>query len=468
MSDLEIDDIQGLLARGYGRLRAARFLALTFGSAGMARQWLASVTDEVTPASRDPHDIAVHVALSAPGLATLGLPSETLSQFAFEFREGMTTEHRKRVLGDFGGDDPAGWRWGGPNTAQVHAVLMLYAADEASLGPLVERHLAELGAAGISTAASLESHDIGDVEPFGFRDGISQPVVKGLGREGRPDDTVRAGEFILGYANEYGLLTDSPLVSENSATPGILPPGAERATRDLGRNGTYLVVRQLEQDVAGFWRYLDRFADSPDECVRVASKMVGRWPGGAPLALSPDFDDAALEKANDFAYHKADPHGMRCPVASHVRRTNPRDSLDPNPGSDDSTAVNKRHRILRRGRSYGPRMSMEQALSDGDDGVERGLHFVCLAANIARQFEFIQHTWANNPKFDGLYDEVDPIMGPRGESGATFSMPAEPVRKRITGIPSFVTVRGGGYFFLPGIRALRYLATVGDDGGGGA
>jgi deferrochelatase/peroxidase EfeB len=109
-------------------------------------------------------------------------------------------------------------------------------------------------------------------------------------------------------------------------------------------------------------------------------------------------------------------------------------------------------------------MTVEQALA-GPDGLERGLHFVCLAGNIARQFEFIQHTWANNPKFAGLYDEVDPITGPRDEMGATFSMPDTPVRRRITGIPAFVTVRGGGYFFLPGIRALRYLAAV-DDGGG--
>ena len=464
MSDLELGDIQGLLARGYGRLRAARFFALTFGAAQATREWLGAVTAEVTPASSDPRDTAVHVALSAPGLAALGLPSDTLEGFSLEFREGMTTEHRRRVLGDLGRDDPAGWSWGGPDTAQVDGLLMLYAADEAGLDQLANRHSERLSAAGISVAAALDSTDLGDVEPFGFKDGISQPVVKEFGRAGRGEDTLKAGEFVLGYPNEYGLLTDSPRVAVARDPGSILPP-AERGSADLGKNGTYLVVRQLEQDVAGFWRYLDGLAEAAEERDRIAAKMVGRWQSGAPLVLSPDHDDAALEKANDFGYHHNDPHGLACPVASHIRRANPRDSLDPNPGSADSVAINKRHRILRRGRAYGPRMTLEQALENGDS-IERGLHFVCLAGNIARQFEFIQHTWANNPKFDGLYDEVDPITGPRDAHGATFSMPAVPVRKRITGIPAFVTVRGGGYFFLPGIRALRYLASVSDGGGG--
>ena len=465
MSDLELDDIQGLVARGYGRLRAARFFALTFGDPAAARSWLAQVSGEVTPASSDPHDSAVHLALSAPGLEALGLPGETLAGFSLEFREGMTTEHRQRVLGDFGRDDPGGWRWGGPDNAVAHALLMLYAPDESALLSLVGRHQERLDTAGIAGAATLGTQDIGDVEPFGFRDGISQPVLDGFGRDGREADTLEPGEFVLGYENEYGLLTDSPTVAEASDPRKLLPRGQKDGTGDFGRNGTYLVVRQLEQDVAGFWKYLDSLATSREERDRLAAKMVGRWPGGAPLVLSPGQDDPALEKANDFAYHESDPHGMACPVASHIRRSNPRDSLDPDPGTDDSVEVNKRHRILRRGRSYGPRMTVEQALA-GPDGLERGLHFVCLAGNIARQFEFIQHTWANNPKFAGLYDEVDPITGPRDESGATFSMPDTPVRRRITGIPAFVTVRGGGYFFLPGIRALRYLAAVSEGGGG--
>ena len=170
------------------------------------------------------------------------------------------------------------------------------------------------------------------------------------------------------------------------------------------RNGSYLVFRQLSQDVGGFWRFADgatRRADGssdPDARLRLAAKMVGRWPSGAPLALAPDADDPSLAEANDFAYHANDPRGARCPVGSHIRRSNPRDSLDPNPGSEGSFEINRRHRILRRGREYGPALPLERALAE-PDSAERGLHFICLNANLARQFEFVHHTWLNNRKF---------------------------------------------------------------------
>ena len=467
MAKLELDDIQGLLARGYGRLRAARFLVLRFGDAPATRAWLSATAAAVTPATEDPHLRALHLALTSTGLEKLGVAGDALRGFSNEFREGMTTPHRQRVLGDFEQDDPARWRWGGTSTPPVDAVLMLYTANEEQMIAFAAERIAELGEAGLELVANLHATDIGDVEPFGFRDGISQPVAEGIGREGRPEDTLKPGEFVLGYPNEYGLLTDRPLVSPSDDPRDVLPrDSAGSNTKDLGRNGSYLVIRQLEQDVPAFWRFMDEAAkgadgqSSPEARTLLAAKMVGRWPGGASLALSPERDAEDLAKENDFGYHHDDADGLRCPIGSHARRANPRDSLDPDPGSEESIALNKRHRILRRGRAYGPLLSIEEALSAGNDGIERGLHFACLAGNIARQFEFIQHTWANNPKFDELYDEVDPIMGPRGESGAIFSIPAAPVRKRVTGIPSFVTVRGGAYFFLPGIRALRYLASL--------
>ena len=467
MAKLELDDIQGLLARGYGRLRAARFLVLRFGDVEPARTWLAATAPQVTPATEDPQERAVHLALTRTGLEKLGVTAEGLAGFSNEFREGMTTPHRQRVLGDFAQDDPAGWRWGGIATQPVDAVLMLYTANEEQMRPFAGERIAELAAASIELVTSLAATDIGDIEPFGFRDGISQPVADGIGREGRPEDTLKPGEFVLGYPNEYGLLTDRPLVPPAHDPRDLLPgDSAGSNSKDLGRNGSYLVIRQLEQDVPAFWRFMEAAAtdvdghSSAESRTRLAAKMVGRWPGGASLSLSPERDAEDLAKENAFGYHHDDADGLRCPVGSHARRANPRDSLDPDPGSEDSIALNKRHRILRRGRSYGPLLPVDEALAAGDDGIERGLHFACLAGNIARQFEFIQHTWANNPKFDELYDEVDPIMGPRGESGATFSIPSAPVRKRITGIPTFVTVRGGAYFFLPGLRALRYLASL--------
>lgn len=468
MEKLELGDIQGLLARGYGRLRAARFLLLGIAEPGPARAWLADLVQAVARADEDPHEAAVHLAFTASGLRRVGLPEGAMGGFSHEFREGMTTGHRRRVLGDIGPDDPDLWWWGGPRNAGVDVALLLYATTDEALEAVVATHLATLASAGMQVVATLETKDTGANEHFGFRDGVSQPIVEGMGREGPAADVIKPGEFVLGYRNEYGLLTDRPLLGSEHDRGGVLPADAGGSkAKDFGRNGSYLVIRQLEQDVPLFWRSLDEMAaGDPDTRVKLASKMVGRWPGGAPLAISPERDDPALATANDFGYHRPDADGLGCPVGAHVRRTNPRDSLDPDPGSEDSIKLNKRHRILRRGRAYGPRISVDDALRSEGQQEQRGLHFACLVGNIARQFEFVQHTWANNPKFDGLYEEVDPIMGPRGPEGATFAMPSLPLRRRLTGLPQFATVRGGGYFFLPGIRALRYLASSSSSGSG--
>ena len=424
---LELGDVQGLFARGYGDLKSAAFLLLRVEDPAAARRWLGELS--VTSAEDRRPDRALNLAFTSSGLERLGLPAEGLARFSNEFVAGMTTPHRRRILGDLGENAPEHWDWGGPDTP-VDAVLLLYARDEASLAPL------EQTPAGFSLVRRLGTAELDGFEPFGFRDGISQPFVEGLGKTGPREQTVRAGEFLLGYENEYGHTTDEPLL----------------------RDGSYLVFRQLRQDVGGFWRFCEeatRRADGssdPNARLRLAAKMVGRWPSGAPLALAPDADDPSLAEANDFGYHEHDARGARCPVGSHIRRSNPRDSLDPNPGSDRSFEINRRHRIVRRGREYGTSLPLEQALTE-PDSTERGLHFICLNANIARQFEFINHTWLNNPKFAELYDDADPFFAP-----GCFTIPTGGVRERVTDVPRFVSVKGGAYFFLPGLAALRYLA----------
>jgi deferrochelatase/peroxidase EfeB len=182
---------------------------------------------------------------------------------------------------------------------------------------------------------------------------------------------------------------------------------------------------------------------------------------------SPTEDDPARATANRFGYHKSDPQGLRCPLGAHIRRSNPRDSLDPAPGTAASLAVNATHRLLRRGRTYGPPLSTSfdpDEILQADEGEERGIHFICINANITRQFEFVQRSWINNSQFDGLLDETDPLLGtrrlPSGRPTDNFSIPGCPVRQRISGLPTFVVVRGGAYFFLPSLSAIRYLASL--------
>jgi Dyp-type peroxidase family len=475
VSDLELDDMQGLIARGYPDLAAARYVLLQIGDGGRARKWLGSIAGQVTPAPARPADVAMNLALSADGFRKLGLPAESMKLFSNEFTAGMTTPHRRRLLGDTGPNAPETWLWGGPRTPSVDVLLLVFARDDATLDERYTRLAATFADGGVAEVQRLDAIvDLNGKEHFGFADGISQPTIAGLSsRTDIPSNTIQPGEFILGYLNEYGRYTDRPLL-EPGLDPGHLLPldAAGSGKADLARNGSYLVFRQLAQDVRGFWRFVDQTTrqttGSSDEDSRtwLAARMVGRWPSGAPVTLSPDADDPQLATANDFAYQYGDEFGLNCPIGAHVRRSHPRDSLDPEPGTEASVALDRRHRLLRRGREYGP--PVDDALSEAPpDDPDRGLYFICLAGNISRQFELVQGTWANNSTFGGLYDESDPLIGnhvaPRDgqPAGNHFSIPAEPVRQRYADLPQFVTVKGGAYFFLPGLRALNYLSRLG-------
>ncbi len=457
---LELADIQGLVARGYANLSAASYALLRIDDPRKAGAWLTQIAGDVTPAPAHPTESALNVALTASGVTKLGVPPAVLQHFSHEFRTGMTTPHRQRTLGDVGESAPERWLWGGPTTPAADVLLLSFARDEATLD---ERYTALTGTfarGGVSEILNLQTHvDLDGKEHFGFQDGISQPTITGLSsRVDTPPNTIQPGEFILGYVNEYGHYTDRPLIDSTADPQRSLPPDPEGGTRrDLGRNGTYLVFRQLSQDVRGFWRYLDRVTEgNAERRTWLAAKMVGRWPSGAPVTLAPDVDDPGLAQANDFSYFHGDALGLNCPIGAHVRRTHPRDSLDPDPGTADSISLDKRHRLLRRGREYGP--PVDDVLADAPaDDPDRGLYFICLVANISRQFELVQHTWLNNPKFGERYDEPDPLTANHAALGSAFSVPMEPVRDRYTDLPNFVAVRGGGYFFLPGIRALRYI-----------
>jgi deferrochelatase/peroxidase EfeB len=291
---------------------------------------------------------------------------------------------------------------------------------------------------GIPGIDVLSSVDLEAIAPdprdhFGYRDRLSEVPIEGTDREpwpgsGRP---LKAGEFFLGYVDESGAMPPLP-------RPEVVT-----------RNGSYLAYFRLEEHVSVFRDFLRRHGRTAEDQELLAAKLMGRWRSGAPLVLAPQRDDPGLatdmRRTNDFDYGKMDPHGYACPIGAHIRRVNPRDTVD----------NVERRRMIRRGGTYGP------PLPEGapDDGVERGIAGFIGCASLVRQFEFAMNAWVNDPTFKGLGNERDPIIGTQdGTFGMTI--PKRPIRKRLEGLPAFTTLRGGAYFFVPGLRALRFLASL--------
>jgi Dyp-type peroxidase family len=346
---------------------------------------------------------------------------------------------RAAILGDTGVNHPDNWT-GGLASPDLHAVVILFARDVAERERCVHEHQEYVGH--FPSVRALSFLDLEATPPyeyahdhFGYHDRLSQPAVKGLDDTPPPGsgDPLEPGEFFLGYPDE------------DSLSPPLPQPEI------LARNGSYLAYRQLEEHVGRFRDFLREHGKTPEEQEFVAAKLMGRWRSGAPLVLAPDRDDPELgkdmQRNNNFNYKHMDPVGYAVPLGSHIRRLNPRD-----------TAANiDRRRMIRRGGTYGP------ALPEGapDDGIERGIAAFVGCASLIRQFEFAQNVWINDPKFHELGNERDPIIGNQ-DGSFDFTMPKRPTRRKVTGLPAFTTVRGGAYFFLPGLRALRWLTTLGE------
>lgn len=492
MELLDRQDIQGVILHGYGAVEAAAFVLLKIGDPAACRGWLAGVAPRVRNSEEGPKqaDRCLNLAFTYAGLERLEVTERFTSSFGLAFEEGMVTPHRSRVLGDHGPSAPEHWRWGAPPVAAgaagasedryPHMLLMLYAGDAQALDAFYQEERTAFIAAGLTEVTPhLEGRHLpGRTEHFGFRDGIAQPNVVGYDAETPTDDgnTIAAGELLLGHRNDYGQFPPSPLVPAANDPANHLRAREGADGRDFGLNGSYLVFRQLSQDVQGFWRYLDgqaaahaAAATRSAERVRLASKMVGRWPSGVPLVKSPEHDDPELAAKDDHALDRfgylGDTEGLACPVGSHVRRTNQRDHMTNDPV--ESVRLSNRHRILRRGRPYGApvsdTMSPDEMLAAPAPEHEQGLNFICFNADIPRQFEFVQNTWINNGGFAGLHCEADPLMGDHDPQGTgdhgSFTIPADPVRQRLEGLPGFVQVRGGAYFFMPSISAIRFLGS---------
>ena len=434
---LEFDDIQHLLLTRVPAL-TGRYEFLSFRDPAQGRAWLAGLLDKVASArsvmaAPNAEQRWISVAFTWNGLQALGVDEAALATFPEEFRQGMAA--RARILGDTGANHPGHWP-GGLNSPDLHAIGILFSRDEAERQRTTREHQAYLARTpGVQMLSAL---DFAALPPFtyardhfGYRDRLTTPEIEGTGITPRPGSgpPIKAGEFILGYDDENG------------------PPASLPQPEVLVRNGSYMAYRRLEEHVIAFRSFLAAHGKTPEEQELVAAKLMGRWRSGAPLVLAPEKDDVALaadpQRNNDFNYARMDPHGYAVPLGAHIRRMNPRD-----------TAVNmQRRKMIRRGATYGPLLPEGAA----DDGVERGIAAFVLCASLVRQFEFLQNVWVNDPNFHELGNERDPIIGNQ-DGTLDFTMPKRPIRRKITGLPAFTTVRGGAYFFLPGIKGLRYLA----------
>ncbi len=496
----ETGDVQGLIITGYGHLNHSCNFFLHIDDPAAAKQWLAGIIPQVTTAKWDTGtngevkkpDWALNVAITYYGLQALGQSPQLLESFPQEFQQGIAEPERSRRIGDVGGSAPARWEIGRPkldannqpvldekgmvvpDENAIHLLLMLQTRTRDELHSLRDAQRGLLSSNGLREVVEpQESYMRPDYkEHFGFHDSIAQPEIEGSPKPSPPSQTcIQAGEFVLGYRNSYNNFPSTPLVPDNLDTHNNLKPQepetvaqGEARQKDFGRNGSYVVFRKLYQDVAAFRRYFRDNGKDAEDSELLKAKCMGRWPSGTPLVLSPDFDDRTLGKefANDFLYMETDPNGYKCPIGSHIRRANPRDSRQVDP-KESIISVN-RHRIIRRGMPYGP--ELPEGVYE-DDGVDRGLLFFLINADIARQFEFIQNAWLDDPKFNSFYHDKDPIVGSNYDPLSKedlgpwdMTIQREPVRRTLKNLPRFVWVKGGAYFFLPSISALSFLAGV--------
>lgn len=492
MSDFDYADVQGLVRFGYKKMTKACYALVRVKDPATARAWLRNAPVTSAVEVQPPPTTALQVGLTAPGLAALGVPASVIAQFSHEFRAGIAQESRSRQLGDVEANSPEYWSWGSPERVP-HLVVMFF-GEPGPFESFVQTSKGPSWNDAFEPLTNLDTSDFGGVEAFGFTDGISQPEIDWNQKLQLPynqfdySNIVALGEFLLGYRNEYGKYTERPLLGPGAATADL--PAAEDAPgkKDLGRNGTYLVFRQLQQDVRLFWQFaLQQSGGDPAKAEKLASAMVGRTRSGDPLEPIQEKPIPGIQtkpgqkEQNRFTFEQ-DPSGSRCPFGAHIRRANPRNTdfpnrppdeltklitmlgFGPNGFRDDLMSSVRFHRIVRRGREYGTQLTPEEALTpaSGTDP-ESGLHFICLNANICRQFEFLQNAWLNSTKFSGLTGESDPLLGNRVPIAgcpvtSDFNLGnSSGLRHRISRMPQFIKVRGGAYLFLPGIKALRYV-----------
>jgi deferrochelatase/peroxidase EfeB len=438
---LELEDIQHyLLTRPHATI--AQYSFITFRTAEGGRKWISALSDVVGNAktvmeASDSDMRWVSLALTFGGLRKLGVDEAALATFPEPFRQGMAA--RAAMLGDTGINHPDNWE-DKITSEDLHAVVILFARDKPERERCIAKHDEYLKASpGVEILSSLVLEAVPPYEyvheHFGYRDRLTTPVIEGMGLEPTPGShpPSKPGEFFLGYPDETGLVQNQP-------QPEI-----------LSKNGSFLAYRKMREHVGAFRDFLKANGKTPEEQELVAAKLMGRWrTTGAPLVLCPEKDDRELgfdnQRNNNFDYEKMDPYGYACPMGSHIRRMNVRDGR--------VSRIMNRRLIIRRGGTYGPHLPDDAP----EDGANRGIAVFAGCADLARQFEFLISVWANDPEFLEL-NEKDPFAGSI-DGPVEMTIPKRPIKKKVKGLNAFTTVTGGAYFFLPGIRALKYLASL--------
>ncbi len=522
-SEIEAPEVQSLLFRGMRRAVFSACIPFTLPGDAVSRgAWLQAIQPQISYGKFPDKDKALFMALSATGLrkfdTAFGPPIHLLKEFSTAFQNGMVS--RGPILGDAPPADPSEpWQWtdGAASGLQPDlisdGVLMTYAATAKDLDAQIAALTNDLVTAGgrvvhapiktvtldknLNVVALTSPSSDGpstSYEHFGFRDGISGPTLKGVDPAAPAANdlgVVEPGEFIFGYPNNQGYIAPSlktaaesdlggnlPVLSDtrNFGYPDINLPSLQKEFRDFGRNGSFLVIRQLEQDADGFAAMTAEKAKALNDQVGaeklagivgdqvtedwVAAKLMGRWRDGRPLIGNPTYAATRTSDAvaNDFLYGRDDPQGQACPMGAHIRRANPRDSLTPNDPMEQ--VITRRHALMRRGRPYFYDPKTQDYLTvKPDEKAKKGLLFVALCADLERQFEMVQQTWLGFPSFHSLVNEVDPIAtrSARDLVDRNFTIPTAAGPLTLRNMQSFITMKGGGYFFLPSRSAVAYL-----------
>ncbi len=437
---LEFDEIQATVLRPRPAPYFGTHVGLRIDAASAGRELLRRLIPHVDSAASwwKARSTWLSVGISHAGLEALGVPQDSLQSFPEAFRVGMAA--RAAQLRDVGANDPQNWEAPFRNR-QIHIALSAFSDSmekKQRMLKVAREQYEQLSGISLMLTDHFGAQP-GDLNSLGYKDGIDQPAIEGSGVEPRPGygRPIKAGEFILGYPGETGV----PLPM---AQPDV-----------LGRNGTFVGLRKYQTRVGAFNRFLHAHGSTEQERELLAAKLVGRWRSGAPLTLAPDVDDPALgvdpQRNNRFDYSQ-DTRGRQVPFGCHIRRMNPRDT--------ELTRLSdiNIHRLIRRGTTFGPPYD-PHALSTADDEVPRGAYFLFISAKAMATIEFLQQEWINDGDFIGAGRERDPIVGLQ-EEGATFTIPHEPVRRRVHGIETFNVLRGGDYFFLPSLSALNWLSNL--------